>query len=77
MLVFPHPHQDPRSTVLDILEAPARDPDEECITVIQPGGDKGVDQFLCSREGGGGAKLSNIMEVEEGSFVRLLAKSLI
>jgi len=54
VLVFPHPHQDPGSAVLYVLEllkAPARDPDEESVAVIQPGGDKGVDELLCSREG--------------------------
>ncbi|KAJ8260794.1 hypothetical protein COCON_G00165170 [Conger conger] len=42
--------KDPSSAVLDILEpqeALARDPDEKCVTVIQPGGDKGVDKFFC------------------------------
>ncbi|XP_053181430.1 LOW QUALITY PROTEIN: P2X purinoceptor 4-like [Scomber japonicus] len=45
---------DPSSAVLDILEllnALARDPDEECVAVVQPGGDKGVDQFFCVCEG--------------------------
>ncbi|XP_034025504.1 trichohyalin-like [Thalassophryne amazonica] len=27
------------------------DPDEECITIIQPGGDKGVDELLCISQG--------------------------
>lgn len=34
-----HPHQDPDSAALDILElleALIRDPDEECIAVVQP-----------------------------------------
>ncbi|XP_049431857.1 protein starmaker-like [Epinephelus fuscoguttatus] len=47
---FSHPHQDPSSVVLDVLEllnALARDPDEECIAIFQPGGDKGVDQLFC------------------------------
>ena len=50
MVIFAHPHQDPSSsTVLDVLElvnALARDPDEERITIVQPGGDKGVYQFF-------------------------------
>lgn len=35
VLVFPHPHQDPASTVLyilELLEVPPGNPDEECIT---------------------------------------------
>ena len=48
VLKFAHPHQDPGSTVLyvlELLDALARDPDE-CIAVIQPGRDKGVDEPL-------------------------------
>ena len=44
VVIFAHPHQDPGSAVLYVLEhldALAKDPDEECIAVIQPGGDKG------------------------------------
>lgn len=71
VLTFTHPHQDPGSAVLNILEllhAPARDPDEECVAVVQPGGDKGVDEFLSSWEGKGRAQFGNITEVKEGSF---------
>ena len=58
MVIFAHPHQDPSSAVLDVLElldAFVRDPDE-CIAVVQPGGDKGVDQLFGVRqcECGGG-----------------------
>lgn len=38
MIMFLHPHQDPGDAVLNILEtlkALARDPNEECITVVQ------------------------------------------
>lgn len=45
MNMFWHPRQDPGSAILNILEpleALARDPNEECVTVIQPGGDKGI-----------------------------------
>ena len=48
VIIFVHPHQDPGSAVLDVLQslnALARDPDE-CIAVVQPGGDKGVDGLL-------------------------------
>ena len=50
VFIFAHPHQDPGSAVLyvlELLDALARDPDEECIAVIRPGGDKGVDEPLC------------------------------
>lgn len=69
--MFSHPHQDPGSAVLNILEllkAPARNPDEECIAVIQPGGDKSMDELLCSRKGEGGAQFGNITKVKECSF---------
>lgn len=49
MVIFAPPRQDPGSAVLNMLEllqSPARDPDEEGITVVQPGGDKGMDQLL-------------------------------
>ena len=52
VVVLPHPHQDPGSTILDVLQpldVLAGDPDEECITLVQAGGDNGVDKFLqCS-----------------------------
>ena len=54
MVVLAHPHQDPGSTVLNVLEpldALARDPNEECIAVVQPGGDKGMDELLCISQG--------------------------
>ena len=50
VVVLPHPHQDPGSTVLNVLQlldVLAWDPDEECVAVVQPGGDKGVDELLC------------------------------
>ncbi|CAM4652775.1 unnamed protein product [Leuciscus chuanchicus] len=43
--------EDPGSTILhklELLEALARDSQQECVTVIQPGGDKGMDELLCS-----------------------------
>ena len=46
VVIFTHPHQDPCSTVLDVLKllnTEAGDPDEECVAVVQPGGDKGMD----------------------------------
>ncbi len=50
MFVFTHPHQNHGSTVLYILElldALVGNPNEQSITVVQSGGDKGVDEFFC------------------------------
>ena len=47
--VFGHPRQDPGGGVLHVLkllEAFCWDPDEEGIAVVQPGGDKGMNQLL-------------------------------
>lgn len=55
MFMFTHPHQDPDSAVLNILEfleTLSRSPDEECVTVIQVVGDK---------------DFGDVMEVKEGS----------
>lgn len=54
MLMLTHPRLDPGSTVLNILEtltALARDPDEERITIVPPGGDKGMYELLSSMTG--------------------------
>ncbi len=75
VLMCTHSHQDPSSAVLDILEpleALARDPDEECITVVQPGGDKGMDKFLCCRTGERWPEFGDITEVKEGSFANMI-----
>lgn len=50
MLMFTKPHQGMGSAVLNILEP---DPDEECVTIVQPRGDKVMDELLSSRTGGG------------------------
>ncbi|XP_038162154.1 pyridoxal-dependent decarboxylase domain-containing protein 1 [Cyprinodon tularosa] len=42
-----------------------RDPDEEGITVVQSGGDKGMDSLFCVGLGKGGAEFGNVSEVEE------------
>ena len=50
MFVFLVSQQDPGSVVVNVpelLDAPARDPCEERIAVVQSGGDKGMDKFLC------------------------------
>lgn len=68
VIMFVHPHQDPGSGVLDVLEsldALARNPDEESITVVQPGGDKGVDELLCICQGECWTEFSNVPEVVE------------
>ena len=58
---------------LDVL---VRDSDEESITVIQPGGDKGVDELLCicQREFGDVPEvvescLTEVFEVSWGSIL--------
>ena len=54
VIIFAHPYQYPGSAVLNVLQslhALARDPDEECITIVQPGGDKGVDKLLSICQG--------------------------
>ena len=74
VIVFAHPHQDPSCAVLDVLEllkALAWGPDEECVAVIQPGGDKGVDQFFSIRQSEGGAEFGNVSKMEEGSFAEV------
>ena len=66
-----HSHQDPSSAVLDVLEpeeALARDPDEKRVTVVQPGGDKGMDKFFSIWEGECGTEFGNVPEVEKGGF---------
>lgn len=63
VFMFSHPHQDPGSAVLNMLEllkALARNPDEECVAVVEPGGDKGVDQLFCVLEGKEWAELGDI-----------------
>ena len=49
VLMFVHSHQDPSYRVLDVLEplqALTRDPDEKCITIVQSGGDKSMDELF-------------------------------
>lgn len=50
MVVFAHPHQDPNTAVLNVLQflkAFVRDPNEKRIAVVQSGGDKGMDKLFC------------------------------
>jgi hypothetical protein len=67
VFIFAQPHQDPGSAVLyvlELLDALARDPDE-CIAVIQPGGDKGVDELLRICQGECRPGFGNVFEVVE------------
>lgn len=75
MLMFMRPHQDPGSPVLNIsepLKALARDSNEECFTVVQPGGDKGMGEPLSSRRGERWPEFSDITEVKEGSLANVV-----
>ena len=68
MFSLTHPHQDPGSAVLYVLElfeALARDPDEECVAIVQPGGDEGVDKFFGVGNGECGAEFGDIPQVVE------------
>ncbi|XP_068160690.1 nucleoporin p58/p45-like [Antennarius striatus] len=67
--------RDPSSAVLYVLElvnALARDPDEERITIIQPGGDKGVYQFFSIGQRECGAELGNVPKVVDGGLTQML-----
>ena len=75
MVVFAHPHQDPGSTVLDVLQSLdvlARDPNEECITVVQSGGDEGVDELLCICQDECWTEFGDVPEVVQRCFTRCL-----
>lgn len=75
VLMFTHLHQDPGSAVLNILEplkALVRDPDEECVTIIQPEGDKGMDEPLSSRKGERWPKFGDVTKVKEGSLADMV-----
>ena len=71
MLILPYSHQDPSSAVLDVLQlldVLARNPNEKCVTVVQPGGDKGVDKLFSIWQAECGAEFSNMSEVVEGGL---------
>ncbi len=68
MIIFAHPHQDLSSTVLNVLqllEAFARDHNEERITIVQPGGDKGVDKLFCISKSEHRVKFGDVPQVEK------------
>ncbi len=74
MIIFAHPHQDPSSTVLNVLqllEAFARDADEERITIVQPGGDKGVDKLFCISKSEHRAKFCDVPQVEKRGLTQM------
>lgn len=75
VLVFAYSHQDPSSGVLNVLEllqVAARDPDEECVAIVQSGGDKGMDQLLGIREGESGAEFGDVPKVVEGGLADMV-----
>lgn len=39
----------PVQDVLELLEALTSDSNEKCVTVVQPGGDREVDELFCVR----------------------------
>ena len=68
VIIFAQAHQDPGSAVLDVLQSLdvlARDPDEECITVVPSRGDKGVDKLLCIFQGECWTEFGDVPEVVE------------
>ena len=68
MIVFAHPHQDPSSAVLYVLQSLdgfAGDPDEELIAIVKPGRDKGMDELLCICQGEGGAEFFDVPKMVE------------
>ncbi len=68
VVIFADFHQSTDSTVLNelkFLEVFVWYTDEQAVTVVKPGGDKGVDEFLCVREGEEGAEFRNVLEMEE------------
>lgn len=75
VLMFTHPHQGPGSAVVHIFEplkALARDPNKECVTVVQPGGDKGLNEPLSSRTGQRWPEFGHISVVKEGSLANMV-----
>ena len=48
------------------------DPDEECVAVVQPEGDKSLDKFFGIGESEYGAEFCNVPEMEEGGFAKML-----
>ncbi len=74
MIIFAHPHQDPSSTVLNVLqllEAFATDPNEERITIVQPGGDKGVDKLFCIYKSMHRVKFGDVPQVEKRGLTQM------
>lgn len=58
----PSPGSWQHNFVLEPLKALTRDPNEKCIAVTEPGGDKGIDGLFCILEGEKGTELGNISQ---------------
>ena len=74
MVVFADFHQSTGGTVLNelkFLEVFVGNADEQAITVIKPGGDQGMDEFFCIREGEGWAEFRNVFDMEKAGFVQM------
>lgn len=73
--IFTHPHHNTVSAILNILEllkALTRDPNEECVTVVQPGGDKCMNEqcFLSCK-----TVVLAVSATTVGIFAKLLSKN--
>ena len=42
-----------------------------CVAIIQPGGDKSMDELLCICQGDHGAELGDVSEMEEGRLAQV------
>ncbi len=74
VVIFADFHQSTGSTVLNelkFLEVFVWYTDEQAVTVVKPGGDKGVDEFFCVGEGEERAEFRNVLEMEETGFVQM------
>ncbi len=74
MIIFAHPHQDPNSTVLNVLqllEAFARDLDKERIIIVQPGGDKGMDKLFSISKSVHRVKFGDVPQVEKRGLTQM------
>ena len=63
VLICLHSHQDPSSTVLNVLQpldAFSGDSIQKFVAVVQSRGDKCMDEFLCAGEGKSGTEIGNV-----------------
>lgn len=56
---------------LKFLVAFSEDPIEQGIAVVEPGGDKGLKDFLCISEGEEGMELGDALEMENAGFEQM------